>query len=152
MNKKIIVFGSFLAVFLMLITPNVNAIRFNQVENNFIKKINHFKEQFKIKDINSVYKSKDIERLKQVINEIKYFPNGLCSSCIKNSINRPICKALGILAGILLIKIIESYENVIAEKLLYALVFLYNFGLVIGCKWAWLTYAFIHLPWTPEKQ
>ncbi|MCJ7571034.1 MAG: hypothetical protein MUO82_04055 [Candidatus Thermoplasmatota archaeon] len=38
MDKKIIVFGSFLAVFLMLMLPGVNAIEHHQVENNITEK------------------------------------------------------------------------------------------------------------------
>jgi len=38
MNKKIVVFGSFLAVFLMLMIPSVNAIVYHQDENNIIEK------------------------------------------------------------------------------------------------------------------
>jgi hypothetical protein len=79
MNKKIIVFGSFLAVFLMLITPNVNAIRFNQVENNLIEKINPLDEQF----VKNIIKSFDSKKLRNSFSQLINNYDGICLSCVK---------------------------------------------------------------------
>jgi|GEM_PF-4603669 len=94
MNKKIIVFGNFLAIFIMLMIPIANAVEFNQVGNNLKEKINPIKEQLKEKNIIASYDSADIEKLNDAINEIKNNPDGLCSSCGKNLLMRPKCKML----------------------------------------------------------
>jgi len=94
MNKKIIVFGSFLAVFLMLMVPAVNAIEYNQVENNPREKINPINEQLKTKNIISSLKSVDIQKLRYIIRRINNNPVSLCSSCGKNLLMRPKCKFL----------------------------------------------------------
>ena len=94
MNRKIIVFGSFLAVFLMLIVPVINALEYNQVENNLKEKITPIKEQLNEKNIITSYNSADIEKLNETINQIKNNPDSLCSSCGKNLLMRPKCKML----------------------------------------------------------
>ncbi|OGS41151.1 MAG: hypothetical protein A3K77_00995 [Euryarchaeota archaeon RBG_13_31_8] len=94
MNKKIIVFGNFLAIFIMLMIPIANAVEFNKVGNNLKEKINPIKEQLKEKNIIASYDSADIEKLNDAINEIKNNPDSLCSSCGKNLLMRPKCKML----------------------------------------------------------
>ena len=83
MNKKIIVFGSFLVVFLIVIVPIVNAFEFNQVENNL-------KEKIILDDIPEI-----VEKLKEALNYLERNPDDLCLSCKENSsLMSPNCKAL----------------------------------------------------------
>lgn len=83
MNKKKILSGSILAVLLIVMTPIVNAIELNQVENNIVEKI-------KPDDIQII-----VEKLKEALNYLERNPDDLCLSCKENSsLTTPNCKIL----------------------------------------------------------
>src|SRR5512136_2125645 len=94
MGKKLIVFGSFLAVFLMLMVSVVNAIEYKQVENNLKEKMIPVEEQLEEKNIITSYDLADVEKSNEVISKIKNNPDSLCSSCGTNLLMRPKCKIL----------------------------------------------------------
>ena len=143
MNKKIIVFGNFLAVFLMLMIPIANAVEFNQVGNNLKEKINPIKEQLKEKNIITSYDSADIEKLNKAINEIKNNPDSFCSSCSKNLLMRPKCKMLLTQFYKLTWVILFLKEFCIIPKIVFFILGIHALAVVykarqIHCSWAFI--------------
>ena len=134
MNKKIIIFGSFLAVFLMLMIPVVNAIEYNHIENNY-------KEQLKQINILTSYKSSDVEKLNKTIDEILNNPDGSCPTCEKSLLMRPKCKMLlkQFLKLTWLIFILDKFKiipnSVIILMFLSSLAVVYRAKLIY-CLWA----------------
>ena len=132
MYKKILVFGSFLAVFLMLMTSLVNAVEYNQVKNNSEEK-----------NIITSNNSADIEKLNEAINEMKDNPVSLCSSCGKNLLMRPKCKILLQQFNKLTWVILMLKEFCIIPKIvffvlgLHALTVLYK-ARQIHCSWSFI--------------
>ena len=64
----------------MLMIPSVNAIEYNQVENNNKEKIT------------STYMSEVVEKLKEALNYLENNPDDLCLCCGENSLKSPNCK------------------------------------------------------------
>ena len=143
MNEKIIVFGSFLAVFLMLMIPIVNAVEYNQVENILKEKINPFNKQLKTKNIIYSLKSADIQKLRDIIIEINNNPDGSCSSCRNNLSMRPLCKILLKLC-LYFISLFLLLSTFIMEADYFLIIALTMFltALGIGCVWALILFIF----------
>jgi len=143
MNKKIIVFGSFLAVFLMVMIPIVNAVEYNQVENILKEKINPINEQLKTKNIISSLKSADIQKLRYIIKEINNNPDGSCSNCRDNGSMRPLCKILLKLC-LYFLSLFLILSPIIMEADYFLIIALTMFltALGIGCVWALIIFIF----------
>ncbi|MCJ7572316.1 MAG: hypothetical protein MUO82_10665 [Candidatus Thermoplasmatota archaeon] len=137
MNKKIIMFGSFLTIFLMVMIPVVNAIEYNQVENNLEKKINPIREQIRVKHIISSYKLEDIQKLRDIISKINNNPASSCSTCRINLSMRPLCKILlKLCLYFLSLFAILSPSIMEADYFLIIALTIFLTALGMGCAWA----------------
>ncbi len=108
-------------------TPNVNAIRFNQVENNILKKINTLNEQF----VKNILKSVDIKDIRYILSHLIRNLDNICLTCAKN-FSRPLC------LDSLLIFLLLLFNYKIEEA---AIVF-YS-ATLIGCLWALLIWVLL---------
>ena len=143
MNKKIIIFGSFLTVFLMVMIPIVNAVEYNQVENILKEKINPINEQLKTKKMISSLKSADIQKLSDILREINNNPDGSCSSCKNNLSMRPLCKILlKLCLYFISLFLLLSTFIMGADYFLIIALTMFLTALGIGCVWALIIFIF----------
>jgi hypothetical protein len=140
MNNKKIIFGSLLTVFLIIMIPIVNAVEYNQVENNIKEKINQVNDKIRIKNIFSSYKLQDIENIIKIINEMENKPDNLCYTCSKKSEMRPLCKNLLEWCINFLLLFLTLSSVMVADYFLIIAGTLFLTAVGIGCKWALIVY------------
>ena len=138
MKKKTIVFVSFLAVFLMLMIPNVNAIGYHQVENNIKEKINQVNKKARFNKIINLNKSEKIEISKNILDMIKNKLDSICFTCGESS---SIMCILLLFQFVFYMSLAARFaENIIF--LFWAIIFfedalqIYTRAMDLDCSWA----------------
>jgi hypothetical protein len=143
--KIAVMVGSVLAIFLILMMPNVKTVEYTQVTSSVAEKISGLAERIgqrlervNEKQLRSLSKGIDVERLRVFLDDIKNNGNGICLSCEYNFV---YCLKLLILFLVALYFIIIGLSFII-PVLIFG-IFAYKFwekADQLGCVWATIAY------------
>jgi len=143
--KIAIMVGSLLAVFLILMMPNIKTVEYNKVTSSIderisglAERISRLLERVNEKQMSALSKWIDVEGLRVFLNDIKNNGNGICLSC---EYNIKYCLKLLILFLVALYFIIIGLSLII-PALIFG-IFAYKFwekADQLGCLWAQIAY------------
>ena len=136
--RKVIFFGCFIAVFLLLMIPSVNSIEYQQVENHIKYKIDQININIDVNELRTLNRLPRIEEIRNILNKIADTQDDICVSCLEDAINAE-CKALLVeFVGLILLVLIFTASLVgifIAMTFLNEARSIYTRAEALNCLW-----------------